>query len=181
MREVTKGPKGPFSFGVMMETEIYRVKILTSLLTNLITTVKGPRRIVVLKEKAPEWVIDMVREAHGTDILPDDFRFIKIRQVLHCLMDTEAFSHECWESCEDVWRMPSELTSIYNTELTTWLASHLSRIGQVDEAMDDHDRSASDLIHMLSVGQEYEIQGILNRLIEAIDERVETLTLADSL
>lgn len=117
---------------------------------------------------------DVVREAHGADMMPDDYRYAWIADAAEMMdyldprnMDAlDDFAHEAADS----------LTSVYTHELTAWVASHNLRPGIVDEAAEEiglDDAAAFD--QRLMCGQYHEIRGVVDRLIRALDEHADDL------
>jgi hypothetical protein len=55
------------------------------------TTDGESQTIVKLKESAPEWLRDAVREAHG-DMLPDDYKFSMAQEACETIAEVGEFS-----------------------------------------------------------------------------------------
>lgn len=89
-------------------------------------------RYVRIKDGAPEWVTDLAHEAHG-DMFPDDWRYKATRAALDAIdeagedADLDDLSFEYADGEVDV----------YTGARLDWLASHLSRPGYVDEAIEE--------------------------------------------
>ena len=129
----------------------------------------GGAEFVCLKDGAPQWVKDAVFAAHGNgSMLPDDWRYRMIREVADALTERDP---EAWE---DTGEIADQLADIYNATLTAWVASHLSRIGYVDEAVESGlVEPEAGLSRRLMVGQYLEYQEIAGALIATIEERAE--------
>lgn len=83
-----------------------------------------------LKEDAPGWVRDLVRDAHGTDVLPDDYRFSMIRDSLQWIYD-----NDIEDVADGEHEFADDAPSVYTGDRFAWLASHLSRQGYCDTAL----------------------------------------------
>jgi hypothetical protein len=106
-------------------------------------------------------------DIHGTDFLPDDFRFKTIYHLLDLfnqyeyIEDIENNLHETTESLVDV----------YNSELLKWVSSNLKRISYVDEYIQDYE--PSDLVQSLMGGQYNEIYELANNILTVLKENKE--------
>lgn len=85
--------------------------------------------IVTLRDDAQQWVLDLVRHAHGNLFLPDDHRYQMIQDVLQALDDTEGDVDEA--------RLALEAPT-YTSELATWLGSNGYRLDYCDEATEEY-------------------------------------------
>src|SRR6266516_1712460 len=79
------------------------------------------------KDGTPEWVTDLVREAHGDDFLPDDWRYATISDALNFLADDG--------DPDDAGEFADQAVDVYTGARFAWLASNLNRAGYVDEAV----------------------------------------------
>ena len=96
-----------------------------------------------LKDDAPDWMRDACRAAHGDDLLPDDFRYSVIAGAAEFFLEqaTEYLGEDapvdapvdCFDDI-DQHEFCDGMVDIYTTNLTSWMASHLSRVGYVNEA-----------------------------------------------
>ena len=118
---------------------------------------------VRVKKGSPEWITELVYEAHG-DFLPDDYRYRWIQGALECLSEcdspedaeeelhafvyTEAIRHEFADSETDV----------YTVRLLQWLSSNLKRVSYVDDAIRVSDNRLYGIIGCISAGQYDEIR-----------------------
>lgn len=76
---------------------------------------------------------DLMHAAHG-DMLPDDFRYQMIHDVLSGMSeDPDGDSFEVCDSC----------VPVYNHELMAWLSSNNARYGYVDEAIEQYGKGDS--------------------------------------
>ena len=100
--------------------------------------------------------------AHG-DMLPDDFRYKMIHDVL-CNMD---------EDDEDPIDMLESLIPINSSDLLAWISSNLNRIGYCDDYQDQYDGSALKLTEIITGGYFEELQEIYELINEWLDEKSE--------
>ena len=100
--------------------------------------------------------------AHG-DMLPDDFRYKMIHDVL-CNMD---------EDDEDPIDMLESLIPINSSDLLAWISSNLNRIGYCDDYQDQYDGSALKLTEIITGGYFEELQEVYELINEWIDEKSE--------
>ena len=119
---------------------------------------------VVLKNGAPQWMIDVCHAAHG-DMMPDDWRYRMISDALDILADRKDDDgyHESLDN--DV--------SIYNSDRTAWLASHLDRAGYVDDAIDEYgwDKERG-IFGALGIGEYKEREEVLYLIKAALEELI---------
>ncbi len=84
------------------------------------------------KDRAPDWVTDLVHDAHG-DFLPDDWRYQTISAALDAIEDAGEDA--------DLDDLASEFADghvdVYTAARFTWLSSSLNRQGYVDEACEE--------------------------------------------
>lgn len=86
-----------------------------------------------LTTTAPEWLRDLVRDAHGVDergATPDDWRHEAIYLALNCIAeadDPEDAAHEWADG----------MVAVYNADRVAWLGSHVERAGWCDAAQSD--------------------------------------------
>jgi hypothetical protein len=116
-----------------------------------------------LKDGAPEWITDLVHDAHG-DFLPDDWRNDCIRAALGSINDGENDPHEFADGHADV----------YNDRLYAWLSSNVTRASYVDEAVEEFgypsDRGISGAIAM---GQYMEALEVFESVVRSLEARVD--------
>lgn len=119
----------------------------------------------IYTEDAPEWVAEMVREAHG-DMMPDDWRYRFVRDVLSHLSDGE--------SAEDVQYASADNDYPYTAERTAWLSSRNDRMQYLDAAMglDGITGGAGYLLGVAMIAERAEVAEVvsshLSRRAEAI-------------
>lgn len=115
------------------------------------------------KDGAPEWVRDMVYEAHG-DMLPDDYRYGFVVAALDLLRES-LVADEARDMIE---------ADPYTGQLLQWVASNLSRTGYVDEAMDD--MGVKGFVPALAVGQWLERCEVFDVVHGALLKRADAIT-----
>ncbi len=88
-------------------------------------------QFTTLDNDAPDWMTDVVREAHG-DMLPDDWRYKMISECADALAerDPSDWQEEDFEICDG-------LVDVYHSELLDWLSSHNGRSAFIDEAREE--------------------------------------------
>lgn len=119
---------------------------------------------VALEDEAPEWAGDFVREAHGTDMLPDDWRYNCITDALETLADSpdsdpDELEHEFADNVD-----------VYSSDLLEWVGSHLERQGYVDEAR--HEGLVAEdatLDQRIMAGQYQERAEIFRQVVAAVE------------
>lgn len=120
---------------------------------------------VRLKEGAPEWLRDLVHDAHG-DLLPDDWRYSCIRSALDSIADGNDDAGEFADSEADV----------YNAPLTAWLSSNLSRGGYVDEAIEEFGYPGDrGIFGAIAMGQYMEATEVFGSVYASLESRLESL------
>lgn len=121
------------------------------------------------KDGCPEWVSDLVYAGHGSDFLPDDYRYRWIMSACGSIADTdegaiEDSAHE-WADCE---------TDVYTGRLLEWLASNLQRVGYVDSAAEEMGIQADEgIVRMISAGQYEEIRETFELVWQFLQDRAE--------
>lgn len=111
-----------------------------------------------LTDNAPLAVKDLVRNCHD-GMLPDDYRFMFIMQVLDAI--AEAYENDPLEP------------EIYNNKLLDWLGSRLDRPGYVDRAIDEWGKSDSIMTDIMN-GYALELKEVLLSVVlelEKINEK----------
>lgn len=122
-----------------------------------------------LDKSAPDWMTDVVREAHG-DMMPDDWRYKMISECADALVDVDPsdWQDQDFEICDG-------LVDVYNSTLLDWLSSHGQRAAYIDEARDEGLLAEdADEMNRIMVGQFMEYREILGSLMaEFIDDEDE--------
>lgn len=109
-------------------------------------TATGPREdgdeYVRLKEDAPQWVRDLVYQAHkdGTEwgMLPDDTRYEMIREAVQAIADGDDMDQD------ELSITFGEDASIYTADQTAWLASRVDRFSYVTDWVEEMDYQGED-------------------------------------
>jgi hypothetical protein len=119
-------------------------------------------KIRILRDGSPEWMTDLIHEAHG-DMMPDDMRYRMIEEVVDALIERGCDSEE--EANDARGEIADELVDVYNSARLRWLGSHHSRADYCDQAQSDGLCSAdASMFDRIGVGQymEYdEIAGLI--------------------
>jgi hypothetical protein len=111
-------------------------------------------------DAAPEWVVDMIRDAHGP-MSPDDWRYAFIVEALDAL-----------EECADPDEVDLE-ADIYTHELTAWLHSRADRTSYCDEYAQDFDAGNKGIVAILQGGQWMEKEEVLAAVRSALQSRLD--------
>lgn len=122
-------------------------------------------KFTTLKDDAPEWLRDAVREAHDNEF-PNDWRYEM------CLGIAEAIAM-CDEINEDtVYDLNLDsLVDVYTSDLTRWLADDVNRLSLVDEVRESwgYDDSVSTF-NILQGAQLYAMEGMARIIVAAMLE-----------
>lgn len=81
------------------------------------------------RDDAPDWIVDMIRDAHG-DFLPEDWRYSTIRDAVSWIADNPSADDDSGEFAD------SAVDTDSHARLQ-WLASNLNRAGYVDDACEE--------------------------------------------
>jgi hypothetical protein len=125
-----------------------------------------------LKDDAPQWLQDLVHDAHGS-MLPDDWRYATIRAALGFihdggLEDVDAAHDASSEFADDN-------VDVYTGARLEWLGSHLDRPAYCDMATNDFGPTDSGIIDLIGLGQYLESQEVFGIVVRHLDERLEVL------
>lgn len=124
---------------------------------------------VALKEGAPEWLHQLVQDAHG-DMMPDDWRYQLTERCVDAIAD-----HENADDARDGLE-----PSIYTHELCDWLGSSNSRYSYCDEARAEGLVSDdASMIDRMQAGQLQELGEVFGLVLDALTARVEELEQGD--
>lgn len=118
---------------------------------------------VCLKDDAPEWADTFIREAHGTDMLPDDHRYSWVRDAIEMLS---------WNPDTDRDELADEFADgvdIYTDSLLAWLKSNLNRVAYCDEAMQEEANDADNITTIIMAGQARERREVFHNVLAALD------------
>lgn len=133
------------------------------------TKVRGEDTIVVLKDDAPEWVGDLVREAHGADFLPDDWRYAAIRSALG------AIAGEATDEIDDLGAEWADgHVDVYTHARLKWLASNLTRVAYCDEAREEYGEARDGgIVGIIGMGQYAECREVFGFVRGALESELE--------
>ncbi len=119
------------------------------------------------RDNAPEWVSDLVREAHG-GMLPDDWRYETIREACGAIdeagadADTDDLQHEFADGVD-----------VYTSDLLAWLGSHGGRQGYCDDAARELGAEDDTIDQRIMLGQFAERYEVFDLVLEFLRERAE--------
>lgn len=114
-------------------------------------------QIVVLTKESPEWLRDVVMEAHGSS-MPDDLIYAHIRDVIDALADDDS----------DPQGVISEMEAdVYTRDLIAWLASDVGYTDYMTQAIEEY--GAKDGFSILSCAQKIWMDEIGNNVITALE------------
>ena len=113
---------------------------------------------IVLTEDAPDWAQDVTRAAHG-DLLPDDWRYKFIVEACQAIIEYEGDRDSAQDSLE---------ADTYYSDLTQWLASHLSRLEYCNEVL-SNGYNHKTIDSLLMTAQWYEKTETFNLLYDALE------------
>lgn len=127
-----------------------------------------------LKEGRPEWVYELVREAHG-DFFPDDWRYACTAAALEAIRDADASElDDAGASFAD------DQVDTYTAGRFEWLSSHLQRAGYVDEAVDELGAPNPDgIVERIALGQYAEALEVFGLVLAELRDRAEELELEE--
>jgi hypothetical protein len=124
---------------------------------------------VRVRDDGPAWLRDGIAEIHGTDMLPDDWRFALIRDALGALEDAGHDDRIDAEHSDTTSEIADSAVDTYNADRIAWLGSHGARVGYVDAAVSDGLVSAdADTLDRIAGGQYAEASEIAARVLEAV-------------
>jgi len=113
---------------------------------------------------APQWVYDLTLAAHDAgEILPDDWRYAFIVEALDLLADFED-TDEAFDALE---------ADTYTAELTAWLASSVTRVAYLDDAINEYGDDIKDGFMLLGTAQTAEKRGVfyaVRSFLEQMDD-----------
>lgn len=112
---------------------------------------------IVLRDGAPDWMTEIVREAHD-GMMPNDQSYSMILAVANDIDDLLSYDPET--DLDDIrHERIDSLIPVYNTERTAWLASHLDRGEYVNEAIRTYGTGTQtpDIYDLLALGIDVEL------------------------
>lgn len=118
------------------------------------------------RDDAPEWITDLVRAAHDDgDILPDDWRYERIRSALDHLAEMDHDPDDFPGEWAD------DQVDDYTSDALAWLGSHSVRIGYTDQAREDLGDFDS-ITGQIGAGQYIEAREIWYQVVRFLSERL---------
>jgi hypothetical protein len=120
-----------------------------------------------LKDDAPEWCRDAVREAHD-DALPNDWIYAACRDMAEALAESDSGDMEA------VYDAAAGMTDPYTHQLLKWAADVPGALDACDEAASTFGRGADSIADMLLQGQRLMLETIGGVLAYACDEQDES-------
>lgn len=117
-------------------------------------------QFTTLRDDAPDWMSDVVREAHG-DMMPDDWRY---KMISECADALTGYDPSDWQDSD--FEICDGLVDVMNGELLDWLSSHGARPVYIDEAREEGlIADDTDEMNRIQIGQFMEYREVLNALI----------------
>ncbi|MGE0881897.1 MAG: hypothetical protein AB7O61_24860 [Acidimicrobiia bacterium] len=123
------------------------------------------------KDGTPEWIVSLVRDAHG-DMLPDDWRYDAIHSALSHIADSDAETRD--DLHDEQSQFADSNVDTYNGARTAWLGSHLSRIGYVNEATETFGPS-DDVMQSIGMGQYMESEEVFASVVDSLSDRLDEI------
>lgn len=114
-----------------------------------------------LKSDRPEWVYDLVHEAHG-DFFPDDWRYNCIENALEAI----AQGIEPGEFAD------GEVDS-YNASRVQWLESSIYRGAYCDDAIEEFGPTDQGIYGIIGMGQYMEASEIYGLVMQQLESELE--------
>lgn len=124
-------------------------------------TGKDEDRYIRTKDGTPEWVRDIVHAAHGSDFLPDDYRYKWTMEALEYIADAD--------DPEDSSDFADQAVDEYTGARFAWLASNLQRASYVDDAIENLGRSDQGIIGDIGLGQYQEAGEVYGIVLDALE------------
>lgn len=118
-----------------------------------------------LREWAPQWVRDLVYDAHA-GMLPDDWKYDCIRAALEAIAETDDYDY-------DGLRFANEYADVYDADLLAWVGSHSYRTGYVDEARAEWGSDDATHSEWLQRGQINEASEVYAACLDACEAQLE--------
>lgn len=123
-------------------------------------------RFIRNKDGCPEWVKQIVYTGHGSDFLPDDWRYNCIWNALGHIHDADG-EEDSAEFCDGE-------VDVYNGARFAWLASNIQRQFYVDDAVANFGQPES-ITDAIGYGQYEEAGEVYSLVYRALEEYVDDL------
>jgi hypothetical protein len=121
-----------------------------------------------VKDGAPEWVREAVRAAHGSEFLPDDFRYAFASEAFDAIADAGEDA-----DLDDVGAEFADNVEVYTSGLVDWVRSNLNRTGYVDQAAEDLGGESLSFASRLMLGQAVERREVFDAIRGAVERETE--------
>jgi hypothetical protein len=119
------------------------------------------------KDGTPDWVTDLVRDAHG-DLFPDDWRYEVISDACEFIADSDDPEDGSGEFAD-------QAVNVYTHDRFAWLSSNLQRQGYVDEACDEFGASAElGIVERIGWGQYAEASEVFGSVLGSIETEADS-------
>jgi hypothetical protein len=133
----------------------------------------GGGRHAHVKEGSPDWVTDLVREAHG-DMMPDNWRYDAIVNALERISDSDAETERDLEDLDHEYC--DAQVDVYTSARHEWLASSLSRSGYCDDAVSEGLVGPdTDLTDRIGIGQYMEAREVWGSVVRSLVDHQEAV------
>lgn len=119
-----------------------------------------------LRDGSPDWISELVRDAHGGDFLPDDWRYSTIREACGFIEEADG------DDLEDVAHEFADGVDVYTGKLLAWLASNASRASYCDEAVNQLGADGVGIIQRIGLGQYMERGEVYNLVLTSLADRL---------
>ena len=114
----------------------------------------------------PEWVTDIVREAHGA-LLPNDWTYGAVVACLATVAEAGPGA-DAWELCVE--------PDIYNRDLVDWFSSSLQRAAFCDEACEEGlVAEDADMWDRIRAGQSRELSEVMVAVLNGLSNRADEI------
>lgn len=120
---------------------------------------------VRVKDGAPDWVTDLVHEAHG-EMLPDDWRYQLAADAAEAIAD----------GTDDPGEFADGHVDVYTFDRFAWLSSHLARQGYVDTAAEEFGLPADgdfSVVDAIGRGQYVEAGEVFGLVLAFLERRAD--------
>ena len=116
----------------------------------------------ILKDDAPEWLTQLVKEVHG-EMFPDDYKYKFVVDALEALADADDI-----DTAEEIMR---EGIEIYTYKLMHWVQSHTDRLSMANEHGKEFE--ADTIEAFLTGGQFNERWDVFSLVLSTLETLVE--------
>lgn len=128
--------------------------------------------IYKLKDGSPQWMTDVLHDAHG-DMFPDDWKY-------ECVMDAcSHISDRSYDTEDEAYDGDHEFADghvdVYTHDRLKWLASNLTRPGICDEAVDELGSEGLDTVERIGLGQYAESREVYTEVVRALAAQLDEI------